>query len=122
MSSSRGRRFPNISTTFYGILFSCEDSQPCRTPKRQGPDRERDSRVTAQDRRRECGLWVFNLRPSLNLWIARINLFWLRLRRAGSIGAICGPLVSGAKAHSGKNASGLGKNFLINSVLECSCC
>ena len=43
-----------------------------------------------KDRRRECGLWVFNLRPSLNLWIAKMNLFWLRLRRAGKIGEICG--------------------------------
>ena len=43
-----------------------------------------------KDRRGECGLWVFNLRPSLNLWIARINLFWLRLRRAGPLCEICG--------------------------------
>ena len=43
-----------------------------------------------KDRRRECGLWVFNLRPSLNLWIARINLFRLRPRRAVWICVICG--------------------------------
>ena len=36
--------------------------------------------ASTTNRRRECGLWVFNLRPSLDLWIARKNLFWLRLR------------------------------------------
>ena len=80
-----------------------------------------------KDRRRECGLWVFNLRPSLNLWIERINLFWLRLRRAGRICEICGrdsgysPRVRAAFLADAERSAGLRFRAAARACRESAC-
>ena len=63
-----------LSPDCWSVLVGALEALVPRAP-RQAVATTASTTDDTKDPRRDCGVWVFNLRPSLNLWIAWINLF-----------------------------------------------